>query len=84
LNDYDLTQPVWFVARIANKNMGYFEAVPIGADPVSGFIDYRITIDEEVFVVGHNPDKPIWSLLYRALEASLYGADDTDEEFPDL
>ena len=68
--------PVWFTARVADKNAGYFEAVPIGIDPVTGMIDYKITIDNEVFVVAHHPDKSVWHLLYRALDASLYGEDD--------
>jgi hypothetical protein len=76
-------QPVWFTARVANKNAGYFEAVPIGTDPITGMIDYRITIDNEVFVVAHHPDKSIWMLLYRALDSSLFG-EDTDELPPEL
>jgi len=80
LNEHDATQPVWFTARVANKNAGYFEAVPIGTDPITGMIDYRITIDEEVFVVGHHPEKSVWHLLYRALDASLFGQD--DDELP--
>ena len=73
-------QAVWFTARQANKNTGYFEALPIGLNPVTGMIDYRITIDEETFVVAHDPKKSVWHLLYRALDASLYGDDD---ELPD-
>jgi hypothetical protein len=76
--------PVWFTARVNAKNAGYFEAVPIGEDPVTGMIDYRITIDEETFVVAHRPDKSIWHLLYRALDASLYGSDEDEDEIPEL
>lgn len=68
--------PVWFTARINNKHLGSFEAVPIGEDPVTGFVDYRVTIDDEVIVVQHNPEKSFWHLLYRALDTSLYGHDD--------
>lgn len=68
--------PIWFTAREADKHRGYFEAVPIGVNPITGMVDYKITIDEETFVVAHNPEKSVWSLLYRALEASLYGEDD--------
>ena len=74
-------QPIWFTARIANKTVGYFEAVPIGVDPITGMVDYRIDLDGEVFVVGHHSNKSMWHLLYRALDASLYGQeDDTPEE----
>lgn len=83
MNEHDANQPVWFTARVADKNAGYFEAVPIGTDPVTGMIDYRITIDEEVFIVGHHPDKSVWFLLYRALEASLFGQVD-DEISPEV
>lgn len=73
-----LQQPIWFTARIANKNAGTFTAVPIGRDPVTGMIDYRIELDNEVFVVAHHPDKSIWHLFYRALDASLFGDDDDE------
>lgn len=72
------TGPVWFTARIDAKNAGYFEAVPIGEDAITGFIEYRVQIDEEVFVLQHNPEKSIWHLFYRAIEQSLYGASDDD------
>jgi hypothetical protein len=75
--------PVWFTARAANKNAGYFEAVPIGVNPVTGFVDYRISIDDEVFVVAHDPAKSVWHLLYRALDSSLYGSE-SDDEMPEL
>lgn len=74
-------EPIWFTARVGNKNVGYFEAVPIGENPVTGMVDYRISIDEENFVVAHHPDKPVWHLLYRALDASLYG--DSDNDIPE-
>jgi hypothetical protein len=70
------TQPIWFTARLANKNIGYFEAVPIGVDPVSGMVDYRIEIDGEVLIVAHHPDKSVWHLLYRALDVSLFDSED--------
>lgn len=75
-------QPIWFTARLANKTLGYFEAVPIGVDPVTGMVDYRIDLDGEVLVVAHHPDKSPWHLIYRALDASLFGeeADDMPEE----
>ncbi len=81
MENFNTNLPVWFIARVANKNAGYFEAVPIGQDPVTGMIDYRIQLDNEVFVVAHNPEKPIWMLLYRALDASLFGdQDDVPDE----
>lgn len=74
-------EPIWFTARLANKTVGYFEAVPIGVDPVTGMVDYRIELDGETFIVGHHPDKSVWHLLYRALDASLFGLE--DETLPD-
>jgi hypothetical protein len=74
------TSPIWFLARINEKSAGYLEAVPIGVDTVTGFVEYRVQIDEEVFVLSHNPDKGIWHLFYRAIEQSLYGQDDDEVE----
>lgn len=69
-------QPIWFTAREADKNKGYFEAVPIGIDPISGLTDYRVTIDDTVLVIRHDESKGIWHLAYRAIEAALYPEDD--------
>lgn len=66
---------IWFTARSNLKNIGSFVAVPIGVNPVTGMEDYRVTIDDEVFVVQHRPDKSVWLLLLHALEASVYGED---------
>jgi len=74
--------PIWFTAREGAKNIGYLEATPIGVDAVTGFTEYRVQVDEEVFVLLHNPERGIWHLLYRAIEQSIYG-DDPDAEIID-
>lgn len=69
-------RPIWFTARQANNFAGYFEAVPIGIDPISGMTEYRVTINEEVVVIRHDASKGFWHLAYRAIEAALFPDDE--------
>jgi hypothetical protein len=75
-----MSKTIWFTAREDHKHKGSFMAEPIGENPITGMVDYKITIDDETFVVAHDKNASVWMLLYRALDASIFGDDDLPPE----